>query len=88
MRVFLRFTRRSLASRKLPTAVLFFSLMLSVALASVVVLLSEATVASYQRSVEDLSSNTDLIVTLDETGLPASSMDDVLDLEEVDQAVP
>lgn len=62
--------------------------MLSVALAGVVVLLSEATVASYQRSVEDLSSNTDLIVTLDETGLPESSLDEVLDLREVDQAVP
>ncbi len=62
--------------------------MLSVALAGVVVLLSEATVASYQRSVEDLSTNTDLIVTLDETGLPESSLDEVLDLKEVDQAVP
>jgi putative ABC transport system permease protein len=62
--------------------------MLSVALAGVVVLLSEATVASYQRSVEDLSTNTDLIVTFDETGLPESSLDDILDLGEVDQAVP
>ena len=88
MRTFLLFIRRSLSNRKLPTAVLFLSLTLSVALAGVVVLLSEATVASYQRSVEDLSSNTDLIVTLDETGLPESSLDEVLDLREVDQAVP
>ncbi len=88
MRTFFLFIRRSLSSRKLPTAVLFISLTLSVALAGVVVLLSEATVASYQRSVEDLSSNTDLIVTLDETGLPESALDDILDLDVVDQAVP
>ena len=62
--------------------------MLSVALAGVVVLLSDATVASYQRSVEDLSTNTDLLVTQDEAGLPENALDQILDLPEVDQAVP
>lgn len=88
MRTFFLFTVRSLSGRKLPTAVLFVSLALSVALAGLVVLLTEATVNSYKRSVEDLSTSTDLIVTLDETGLPESALDSVLDLPTVDQAVP
>lgn len=88
MKAIFLFSFRNYSRKKFQTLTLVVSLALSVGLCTLVALQGAGTLKSFERSVEDLASDTDLIITMDDTGFPKGVLDQVLDLPEVDQAVP